>query len=522
MNSETPTILIVDDDHISLLILENFFKKKYNIYLMNNGNDAIRFFENNYADIVLLDMVMPKMKGIEVCKALKSNEKTKGIPIIFIISSYEIDEKVAGFSAGCVDYITKPFVKEEVISRVNAHINLHRHQKYLEKKILERTNLLFEEVGKRNDAEFRAHKLSTVINQCPLSIIIVNTQGYIEYVNPMFETVSGYSAEEIIGKNPRFLKSGYTTNDEYKGMWDTITNGGVWRGEFCDIRKDGHQFWESVIIAPVLSETGEIVNFVGIKEDITEKKKRDNELLSAKVRAESASMAKSQFLTMISHELRTPLNAVIGFSEILSMELSNSHNERGYEYARYIYSEGRHLLDIIGQILDITMIESGKFKMNNELFSIQNIIYDAKKIALLTREASCKNASINIGESIPLVKGDPGIIRQVFINIIGNSCKFTPPDGKIEINIKMSIQEYMEIIVSDNGFGISSDHLNKILEPFEQAENIMTRKHEGLGLGLPLAKLMIECHGGTLKLESRQGEGTMVIIRLPKECLVHI
>ena len=271
-------------------------------------------------------------------------------------------------------------------------------------------------------------------------------------------------------------------------------------------------------MAPVMNELGIIINFIGIKEDITVRKQRDNELLAAKVKAEGGSKAKSDFLTMVSHELRTPLNAVIGFSEFMTMELHGALGDPRYvDYALQVLDAGRNLLHIVEQIIDLTQVEAGRLKVRNDLFELQPVIEEALSLAAMCKGVQCKNIRKHIIGNIDIMQGDQQLIRQILINIISNALIFTPTHGHVDICVQRGFNGSLEIIVNDSGIGISSDHLKRVLEPFEQAENIMTRSHEGLGLGLPLAKLMTEAHGGMLKLESRERIGTKVIIRFPKE-----
>jgi PAS domain S-box-containing protein len=523
MQKARSTVLVVDDDPLSSYTLKIFLEKTHNVWVAEDGATALTLVQSQTFDLIILDVMLPDIDGYNVCREVKSRSLAGGAPIIFISSIDDTKGKLDGFAAGGVDYITKPFVLEEVLSRVATQIDLHHLRRSLEERVQERTRSLEAEIERRRIAESALRKLSTAVIQAPLTVMIVGTNGLIEYVNPSFTSSTGYSYDEVIGKNPRFLKSGYTTLDEYTALWNAITSGEIWRGEFCTVKKNGSRFWESVTLAPVKGDDGQAINFIAIKEDITERKKRDNELLAAKIRAESGSKAKSEFLTLVSHELRTPLNAVIGFSEFMTMELHGPLGDTRYcEYARQVVIAGRHLLHIVEQIIDLTKVEAGKLDIRNNLFEIAPLIDQASTVAAGFKGVKCTNIQKNIVEPLPIMRGDQQLIRQALINIIGNAMTFTPAEGQVNIRVQRGFNNSLEFIITDNGVGIPADNIHRVLEPFEQVENIMTRSHEGLGLGLPLAKLMTEAHGGSLKLESSVGTGTKVTIRIPSERLIEI
>ena len=523
MESTRLRVLVVDDDPLSSHTLQRYLQKNFDVLVAESGMSALGFADSDKVDLIILDIMLPDIDGLDLCRKIKLNPRTSSIPIIFISSIDDTRSKLGGFSAGGVDYITKPFVLEEVQSRVTTQIDIHLLKRNLEERVQERTRSLEAEIERRRIAETSMRKLSTAVEHAPLTVMIVGTNGLIEYVNPSFTSSTGYSSDEVIGKNPRFLKSGYTTPEEYTAMWNTILSGEIWRGEFCTVRKNGSRFWESVMVTPVNAIDGLISNFIAFKEDVTTRKQIDNELLAAKVRAASGSKAKSDFLTMVSHELRTPLNAVIGFSELMTMELHGPLGDPRYcEYSRQVADAGRHLLHIVEQIIDLTRVDAGKMEIRNDVFKITSLVDEACTLAEACRGAQCTKVVKIYAANIPLMQGDQQLIRQVLINIIGNAMIFTPSEGLIEIKTQRGFKNSLQFVVADNGVGISADNIHSVLEPFEQVENIMTRTHDGLGLGLPLAKLMIEAHGGSLKLESTQGIGTKVTISLPSERLIEI
>jgi signal transduction histidine kinase/HAMP domain-containing protein len=255
--------------------------------------------------------------------------------------------------------------------------------------------------------------------------------------------------------------------------------------------------------------------FVVIVSDITELKQREAALHQAKDQAEAASRAKTEFLANMSHELRTPLNAVIGLSEIISGEVMGPIGTPKYkEFAADIVSSGRHLLEIINDILDSVKLQSGKMTLHLQPTSIDDILDSATRIVREQAESSGIKLVSSIEPGIALVNGDTVRLRQVVLNLVSNAIKFTPRGGLIAVTAQQT-EGHVRIAVSDTGIGIAAEDIPKALEPFSQVDNSLSRKYGGTGLGLPLSKLYVEGHSGTLSIESVRGHGTTVSFTVP-------
>ncbi|MBW2186500.1 MAG: PAS domain S-box protein [Deltaproteobacteria bacterium] len=211
----------------------------------------------------------------------------------------------------------------------------------------------------RKKAEEENRKLSMVVEQNPSSIVITDTSGCIEYVNPFFEMATGYTFAEVKGQNPRVLNAGKTPPEVFKKMWTTIKSGDVWQGEFINKKKNGELYDESVLIIPIKDLDGQITHFVALKENVTELKK-------ARQQAEQANQAKSEFLSRMSHELRTPLNAINGFAQLMLRSKKNPLNDKQAKMVVQIDSAGKHLLELINEVLDLARIEAGKLSLSIE------------------------------------------------------------------------------------------------------------------------------------------------------------
>jgi signal transduction histidine kinase len=244
-------------------------------------------------------------------------------------------------------------------------------------------------------------------------------------------------------------------------------------------------------------------------------------LRRAKEEAEAASRAKSEFLATMSHELRTPLNAVIGFSEMMMGEIHGPlGGERYSGYAQDIYNSGRHLLDIINDILDLSKAEAGKLDLVESIVDAGATIENACRLVRPRAEAAGLTLATSLPHDLPQLRADERIFKQILLNLLSNAVKFTPARGHIEVTASANPQTGLIISVCDSGIGIAEEHVQKAFEPFGQVDSSLNRRHQGTGLGLPLAAAMMERHGGRLTLHTQLGIGTTVVVTFPRDRIV--
>lgn len=278
---------------------------------------------------------------------------------------------------------------------------------------------------------------------------------------------------------------------------------------------DGAGFWLFTRKSAVTVQSGERY-VVGVISDITERKRMEKDLVTAKLQAEDANRAKSMFLANMSHELRTPLNAVIGFAEIIKNELLGAINEPRYrDYAGDIHSSGKRLLQLINDILDMTKVEAGTYQLREDVCDVAKVVADA---VALVRNLAIQNeltVRVDVPDDIPFLFADERCVRQVLVNFLSNGIKFTPKGGDVAARAWLEPDGALAIAVVDTGIGMAQDDIPQALSPFQQLEGSHGRKYEGTGLGLSLTKAMLDLHEGTLRVDSKIGVGTTVTAHFP-------
>ena len=395
---------------------------------------------------------------------------------------------------------------DEIIVEINASIIDYKGKK----AILS----LNHDITKRKIAERNILVLSKAIEQNTASIIITDAKGEIEYVNPMFTKVTGYSPEEVIGQNPGILNSGYHSREFFANLWKTILSGKDFACEMYNKKKNGELFWENVIISSIVDEKGIITHFVAVKEDITEKKNTIEELIVAKEKAEEMNRLKSNFLANMSHELRTPLVGIIGYSEFLCKDLTDPGLK---EMSEAIYNSSKKLTETLNLILDLSKIESDKLELIPEKFEIVTASLEIvnsfkefahKKGVYLKSEFESPKLFANL---------DIRAFRSILNNLLNNAIKFTNTGG-VTVNLsqdKVNEKDFAVIKVTDTGIGISKENHNQVFEDFRQVSEGLDRNFQGSGLGLSITKKFVEKLHGTISIDSELGKGSTFTVRLP-------
>ena len=383
------------------------------------------------------------------------------------------------------------------------------------------------DIDERLRIEGELRKLAQAVEQSSESIVITNVKAEIEYVNQAFVRATGYSREEVIGRNPRLLHSGRTPPETFRSLWSRLSRGQAWQGEFYNQDKNGREFIEQAIITPIRNPDGAVTHYVAVKDDITEKKQlteeleahrhhleelvdeRTSQLAEARATADAANRAKSIFLANMSHEIRTPMNAIIGLTHLLQREQPRLDQA---ERLQKIDTSAAHLMSIINDILDLSKIEAGRVTLERSNFQLGEIFDHIR--SLFREQLNLRGLSISteMDDIPPWFEGDATRLRQALFNYVGNAIKFTE-QGTITLRAKKVAEEGDEVMVrfevEDTGIGIDPNALPFLFEAFEQADASTTRVHGGTGLGLAITRHLASMMGGEVGVESEAGKGSL-------------
>ena len=390
------------------------------------------------------------------------------------------------------------------------------------------------DISARKAAEEELRKLSRAVEESPESIVITNTRAQIDYVNQAFIDNTGYSRVEVVGQNPKLLQSGRTPPETYRSLWETLIQGKSWAGEFYNRRKDGSEYLERATITPIHDEHGKTTHYVAVKQDITEERRMEEELLRHRDHLEAlvasrtvelqhaldaaniASRAKGDFLATMSHEIRTPMNGVIGLLDVLA------HSPLSPEQTHLVKTMGESattLLSLINDILDFSKIESGNVELDIGPVSIRKLIARVADIMRPLAQRKAVQLITRIEDGVPAaVSSDALRLQQILVNLVSNAVKFSADlerPGRVEIRAESAAAGLIRFMVTDNGIGMAPEVFEKIFEPFAQAEFSTTRRFGGTGLGLSISSRLVGMLKGRIEVRSLPGRGTRFIVTLP-------
>ncbi len=522
------TILVIEDDpSIRESIAELLETRNYIVQIAIDGLDGIKKAKEIRPDLIVCDVMMPGADGYAVVDAVRKEKELTEVPFIFLSAKAQFVDLRKGMNLGADDYLSKPFKSQELFEAIEARFKRNESG---EKK-LKKTKIELEKLNQQLLAISEAN--------IPVSIISTDPEGTILYFSKGAERLLGYTTDEVV--NLKSILSLYPEEEIIKYEKELkITLGGeisepkafitellkpenyVSR-QWTYIRKNGTKFPVQIAISNISDNTGNLVGHLCIAIDITQQKKIESALESAKDQAEKANRYKSQFLANMSHEIRTPMNSIIGFSDLL---LNNTTDPKNKKHLNTILSNGRILMKLINDLLDLAKIESTKMILHPEEINLKLLLDDV--VQMFTTEIGNKSLALSIETESTLpdrIFLDDIRLRQILVNLIGNAVKFTN-QGYIRIttSYETSLTDKSKIDVTisvqDSGIGIAEEYQSSIFESFHQGQDSTTSKYGGTGLGLTITKRLVELMHGEIKLQSKPNEGSIFTIRIPK--LVYI
>ena len=475
---------IDDNDAGGYLFLEDINRNPAFIFPTDADTDIHAEFQKSLRYIVLFLLFAGLMVGAG-CKLLLDKEV---ISRIVAINTYV--EKVGKDKDFSARYSMDG---NDELSRLTEGIN----------RIVDRLKISSE--------KFKAqeHEKQAILNSLSELLVFVDLELRVVWANKAFLDYMGSTLEEIVGRRYENFLMIYEEGSSKSFIQKALESGIEELGEVST--PDG-KVW--MIRANIIKdEDGRITGILQTGLDITSHKRSEETLLHAKLEAEAANRTKSEFLANMSHELRTPLNSIIGFSDILLERVFGELNDKQLKYVNNISTSGKHLLELINDILDLSKVEAGKMELHYSEFSISSVFEEVRAIFVPIAQKKSLEITFNV-ESIVTLEADRGRMIQVLYNLVSNAIKFTPYGGKVHVCCRKSGSRAL-ISVKDTGIGISPEDQREIFQPFTQIDSSSSRQYCGTGLGLALVKKTINLHQGDIWVESNIGKGSTFIFSIP-------
>jgi PAS domain S-box-containing protein len=468
-------VLFVEDNPVDQLAFKRFVRDEglaYDYEVADSAAAGKAALENGEYDILVTDYSLGDGTGFDVAHAARN------MPVIFVTGAG--DERVAAraLRSGAADYLVKDH----------------------ERNYLRVLPVTVDNALRRWRAEEQVRKLSRAVEQSPATVMITDTLGAIEYVNPKFSQLTGYAGAEVIGRNPRILKSGKQGRAFYTRMWETILGGEEWHGEFHNRRKDGTLFWENASISPLRDRDGRITHFVAVKEDITAEKElaEDREKLIAELDA---------FSHTVAHDLKSPLGAVNGFAELLLKSRQQMKPDEVEQIVRALHQSSLKMRSIIEELLLLAGVR--KEDVMPEPLAMERIVDEAWH--RLGYVAEARGARFKRAEKLPAALGYGPWIEEVWANYLSNAIKYGGEPPLVSVDAQRE-GDRVRFWVDDNGPGLDAEQQSRLFTPF-------TRLHQaratGQGLGLSIVRRIMEKLGGDAWVESQPGQGSRFGFTLP-------
>jgi PAS domain S-box-containing protein len=502
--SEKTKILIVDDKIENLIALERLMAD-FNVEPIRalSGNQALQ--QTLYHDfaLALVDVQMPDMDGFETVALMRLNEPTRHLPVIFVSAIYREDfHVVKGLESGAVDFITKPINPDILKGKIRVFLDLYDQKHQLESEVAERIRI-------QKSLEQNNQLLNTLLQSIPDIVYYKSPEGTYAGCNKTFENSFGLMEDEILGKSDEDVFP--ADHAECLGLLEKKVKETMMtvEKEFWVNLNDGRKVLMDFHVNPIKDQSGRLTGMIGIARDTTERHNDKLDLQQAKDEADSANMAKSMFLAHMSHEIRTPMNGIIGMTDIL---MQTDLTPEQVEFLQIIRLSGDNLLTIINDILDFSKIEAGKITLEKIHFNLKDKIDETIKLMAFQAQKKGLYLRSKINADVPLMlNGDPLRTKQVLINLINNALKFTCEGGvTCDISLFEQSTTLVKLIfrVTDTGLGITEEGKTRLFQAFTQTDASITRKFGGTGLGLTIAKRLVELMHGEIGVDSEEGKGS--------------
>ncbi|MDP9120311.1 MAG: ATP-binding protein, partial [Acidobacteriota bacterium] len=499
-------ILLADDNADMREYVCRLIGGLYEVEVAGDGESALQAARERHPDLVLSDVMMPRLDGFGLLRGLREDPRTSTIPVILLSARAGEESRVEGLEAGADDYLIKPFTARELIARVGAHLEMARIRNAAQQAVREseeRLNLALANAGMGTwDWDLRTDR---------------------SVWSPAAYRILGYPSEP--GALPDGWWQGCIHPDDRERVMRSLEEARVDRSlynpQYRVVRADdGRLAWLETTGRFIYDEAGRPIRMIGVLRDITERQQAEAErerLLAgereARREAEVANRLKDEFLATVSHELRTPLNAILGWASLLREDRLDAVSTR--RARETIERNARAQNQLIEDLLDVSRIISGKLRLDVRQMDVAAVVEAALDVVRPTAGNKGVRLQSVLDPSAGPVAGDPDRLQQVVWNLLSNAIKFTPKGGRVMVRLER-VNSHVEIVVEDTGIGIAPEFQPYIFERFRQADSSTTRVYGGLGLGLAIVRHLTDLHGGTVRVESAgRDRGTMFAVSLP-------
>jgi len=496
MTKNTAHLLIVDDHEMNRQVLGLRLEKKgYRITEAESGQQALNHIANEPPELVLLDIMMPEIDGYEILARIRQQYSPTEMPVIMVTAKDMSQDVVRALELGANDYVTKPVDFAVTLARIQSQLSL-KHSEAALKESEERYRDLFE----------NAHDL----------IQIVDADGKFLFVNQAWRETLGYIDEDLTDLTIWDIIDPRSKTQCIRAFKRLMGGTPSEQIETTFVNKSGQPVDVDGSVT-LRKSNGKAIATRGIFRDITLQKAMMADLEESKKNAEDANQAKSQFLASMSHELRTPLNSVIGFSNVLLKNKNGHLDKKELSQLERIQRNGKHLLSLINDVLDLSKIEAGKMELELHSFDVKEFIDD---VVSGSQPLIAKNKNVlevvitpDLGE----IYADETRLKQCLLNLLSNASKFTE-NGKIVLTVSfMKNNDWIQFEVRDTGIGMDQKTIDGLFQPFTQADTSTARKYGGTGLGLTISHHFCNMMGGDISVASTPGEGSVFTIAIPAQ-----
>ena len=534
---ERVNILLVDDRAENLLALEAILEPLgERTVRAHSGDEALKCLLTEEFAVILLDVQMPGLNGFETAELIKSRERTRYIPIIFLTAISKDEAYVfRGYSVGAVDYMSKPFQPDVLRSKVAVFVDLYRKQRQLK----DQERLLHEAAVRQIELEHRARFLAQeartahIVSTAMDAIVVLDAERRIDVFNAAAERMFGRSATDVIGNHVEqviadeqldraLTMASENGSDPTKAELHSLTGYRSTGDEFplevsvsgLDVAGDrSYAIIARDVTDRIRSEEALRTQADSLARNAAELRELNKELQERQEELERAMTARNRFYASMSHELRTPINAIIGYNTLLLDHIYGPLNEKQTHGLQRTHKAANHLLELVNDVLDLSKIEAGKIELTLQPVPFPGTIEDLFVTVRPLADEHATELHLHVEGDATTVVSDPRRVRQILLNLLSNAIKFGR-GHPIEVDLSLGAPDHIEVAVTDHGEGIEPDDLPRIFDEFVQLSN--SQQLGGTGLGLPISKRLATLLGGELRVTSERGKGSTFRLKLPE------